>query len=369
MSSIVDIHTHIYPPSYLALLRSRSEVPRLLDLPNKGSKPRLIILPSDEDPSLPLEQRGRPIDASYSSLDEKLKFMDTHSITISIISLANPWLDFLDPHEGSQWALKINNELSSLCTSRAAKNRLYAFASLPLSASPDAIVQEITRISRLPRIVGVVLGTTGLGDGLDDPNLTAVWAALEKSSMMIFLHPHYGLPASVFGPRSSEYGHVLPLALGFPMETTIAFTRMYSSGVFDRHSTLKILIAHAGGAVPFLSGRIRSCVDHERHFQGAGRGPKRGLSDVLRTNVWLDAVVYSATGVKAAAEVVGVERVFFGTDHPFFPPLDGVQEDGQKWASVEMNVEAIREAFAGDAEAFESVLGANACSVLGLEKG
>lgn len=366
MAPIIDIHTHIYPPKYLELLRSRKEVPRLLDLPDAGSDSRLIILPSDDDSSLPPNQRGRPIDASYSSFEEKLKFMEMHSIATSVISLANPWLDFLEPSEGPKWATTINDELSSICADNGTKGRLYAFATLPLSASSNDIVHEINRICKLPRIVGVVLSTSGLGDGLDDPKLGAIWAALDKSALMIFLHSHYGLPASVFGPRSSEYGHVLPLALGFPMETTIAFTRMYLSGVFDRYPTLKILIAHAGGAIPFLSGRIASCVGHERHFHGTGRGPRRELSDILKTNVWLDAVVYSATGVKAAAEIVGMERVLFGTDHPFFPPLDDIKGDGQMWASVRMNVEAIGDAFAGSTESFDGILGANASCALGL---
>ena len=151
------------------------------------------------------------------------------------------------------------------------------------------------------------------------------------------------------------------------METTIAFTRMWLSGVFDRHPKLKVLIAHAGGTVPFLSGRINSCVQHERHFpenKGGGRGPNRSLRDVLRENVWLDAVVYSPTGVTAAVEVVGKDRVLFGTDHPFFPPLE---EGSEEWISVGTNVEAVKEAFSEDEEGLRGVLGETAIKLLGLD--
>lgn len=364
-SPIVDIHTHVYPTTYLALLRSRTEVPYLLDLPDKLAPPRLIILPSDDDLALPAHQRGRPIDPSYSSINQKLDFMKTHDITTSIISLANPWLDFLSPEEGPQWAEKVNNELEDICSTSL--KRLYAFATLPLSASASRIVGEIHRLSLLPHIRGIILGTTGLSKGLDDHGLEPVWSALESAKLLIFLHPHYGLPSSVYGPRASEYGHVLPLSLGFPMETTVAFTRMWLSGVFDRHPKLKVLIAHAGGTVPFLSGRIDSCVQHERHFpenEGGKRGPKRGLKEVLRENVWLDAVVYSPTGVRAAVEVVGKERVLFGTDHPFFPPLE---EGAEEWISVGTNVHAVKEAFGDDEQAAAKVLGGNAIELLGLD--
>lgn len=364
-NTIVDIHTHIYPPSYLTLLRSRTKVPYLLDLPDKSAPPRLIILPSDDDPALPAHQRGRPIDSSYSSINEKLRFIKTHNIATSVISLANPWLDFLSPEEGPRWAEKVNSELEDICST--SQNSLYAFATLPLSASPSQIADMIQSLHVLPHIRGVILGTTGLSQGLDDPALEPVWSALESAKLLIFLHPHYGLPSSVYGPRASEYGHVLSLSLGFPMETSIAFTRMWLCGVFDRHPKLKVLIAHAGGTVPFLSGRIDSCVQHERHFaenEGGGRGPKRGLKMVLKENIWLDAVVYSSTGVRAAVDMVGKDRVLFGTDHPFFPPLE---KEAEEWMSVGTNVQAVKGAFGEDEEGARAVLGKTAIELLDLD--
>lgn len=155
------------------------------------------------------------------------------------------------------------------------------------------------------------------------------------------------------------------------METTIAFTRMWLSGVFDRYPKLKLLIAHSGGTIPFLAGRIDSCVQHERHFaehvdsQGVKtRGPERSLDEVLRDNIYLDAVIYSGTGIRAAVEKVGVEKVLFGTDHPFFPPLE---EGEQKWMSVETNLDAVVEGW--DGAGTGRILGKNAIELLGLEEG
>ena len=63
------------------------------------------------------------------------------------------------------------------------------------------------------------MGTRGLGKGLDDARLDPVWEALEKEKLVVFLHPHYGVGKEAWG--ENENGHVLPLALGFPFETTI----------------------------------------------------------------------------------------------------------------------------------------------------
>jgi len=62
------------------------------------------------------------------------------------------------------------------------------------------------------------MGTRGIGKGLDDEALDPVWAAIEKAGLVVFLHPHYGVDGSAWGDK--ENGHVLPLALGFPFETT-----------------------------------------------------------------------------------------------------------------------------------------------------
>ena len=373
---IVDIHTHIYPPSYLSLLSSRSNPPQLLNLPSTSPNvpappPRLIILPSDApsaNPTIPLSKLGRPTGPEYSSVSHILAFMKAHGIGISVLSLANPWLDFLPSAEAAGWARKINDELDSI--SLESKGRIYAFGTLPLSAPVSAIIAEIKRLTSpaCPHIRGIILGTSGLGNGLDDSAMESIWAALEEHALLIFIHPHYGLPSEVFGSRMPESGHVLPLSLGFPLETTIAFTRMYLVGIFDRFPGLRVLLAHAGGAVPALAGRVQSCVEHERGYYNENRkrtgGPVRSIAEVMKKNVYLDAVSYSETGVRGAVEIVGKERVLFGTDHPFFPPLG---EEQEKWMSVQTNLDAVNAALQKDDEGIEGVLGGNAVRLLGLD--
>lgn len=373
---IVDIHTHLYPPSYINLLSSRATVP-YIHKPPDGSDARLIILPSDDDASKPSSSRGRPIDSSYSSLAVKRAFMTQHSISISVVSLANPWLDFLDPATAPAIAHTINDDLEASCadfnklslsTSSSSNQKLYAFGTLPLSAPPAHIIAEISRLKSLPHIKGVIMGTTGLGSGLDDPALDPIYASLESTSTLVFLHPHYGLPASSFGGADtlSRTGHVLPLALGFPLETTIAITRAFLAGIFDRFPSLRILLAHSGGTLPFLAGRVQSCVAHERDFIANGGnqpGPKRDIWDVLKTNIYLDAVIYGEPGLKAAVDASSHDRVMFGTDHPFFPPLKNREA---RWESVDTNLKAIEGAISSE-RVTRGILGENAVKVLGLE--
>lgn len=327
MPFIVDIHTHVYPQSYMDLLRSRKTVPYIHDPSSTNAPPRLIILSSDDDPSTAFDERGRPVDSSYFDINVKLAFMRRHGINISVISLANPWLDFLEPEQAQSWAERINDDLSATCTrvNQKSEEKLFSFGALPLSApSLSIVVAEIERLKTLPHLRGVIMGTSGLGKGLDDERLDPIWESLEKTQSLLFLHPHYGLPDEAFGGSdvTSRYGHVLPLALGFPLETTIAVTRMLLAGVFDRFPRLRILLAHSGGTLPFLAGRIESCIQHERRFAANGgdlAGPQRSVWDVLKTNIYLDAVVYGAAGLKAAVTAAGASgRLLFGM---FFLPF------------------------------------------------
>lgn len=373
-SKVVDIHTHMYPPAYVELLESRKTIPLIRRFAS-AKDPRYIILPAEaealdkitasESSTLPANLPGRPITTHYSSLAQKLHFMDTHGIDISVISLANPWLDFVPSETAGETAKSVNSAFSEMCST--APGRLYFFATLPLTAPPETLLAAIGHIKGLKYCRGVILGTSGLGKGLDDAALVPVFRALAANKLTIFLHPHYGLPSEVWGPRATEeYGHVLPLALGFPMETTIAVARMYLAGVFDAVPDLRMLLAHSGGTLPFLAGRIESCIVHDRHLvrEGKVKTTRRTIWQVLKEQVYLDAVIYSDVGLKAAIDASGVDRLMFGTDHPFFPPLNS-DEQGE-WESMTWNRDSVSKALGADSEAAKAVMGGNAVEVLKL---
>jgi aminocarboxymuconate-semialdehyde decarboxylase len=193
------------------VLKSRSEVPYIRTF-EPDPTARLIILPGEDDPSTPSTARGRPIGAEYFDIARKIEFMDQHGINISVISQANPWLDFLSASEAPGAAVEINDDINNMCGQYP--GRLFAFGTLPVSAGAEACVQEVKRLKGLKWMRGVVLGTGGMGQGLDDLNMESVYTALEEAHLPVFLHPHYGLPSQVYGPRADEYGHVLPLAMG-----------------------------------------------------------------------------------------------------------------------------------------------------------
>ncbi|KAI8848191.1 hypothetical protein BC829DRAFT_394627 [Chytridium lagenaria] len=349
---LVDVHTHVYLPRYMETLRSRTNVPRVFK--NDKGQERLIILPQEDlDAST---RTGRPVGPEYYDMSVKLSFMDKHGIDTSVVSLANPWLDFLPHAQAVTLATDLNKDLNDLCTPYG--GRLFGFGVLPTGSSDvSSWVSEIRRIAGMGNMRGAIIGTKGLGKGLDDKELVPFYKEAAETGMMLFVHPHYGIGADVFG--EVENGHVLPLALGFPFETTIAISRLILSGTLDLVPNLNLLLAHSGGTLPFLAGRLDSCVLHDPHVASRLAHPP---SSYLR-RFYYDAVSYHPPALRCAAELVGADRLIFGTDHPFFPPLKG---DG-RWESVDMNLRAIADAFGEGEGLVEGVYAENAVRVLKLD--
>jgi hypothetical protein len=210
------------------ILRARSDVPYVRMVNDSN---RLVILPGEDKEGT--TAIGRPIGKEYYDVESKLRYMDMHGIQTSCISLANPWLDFLEGQEAESVAQELNDELQSIC--EASGGRLYGFATLPVR-NPQASIREIRRLESLSAIKGVILGTPGAGKGLDHADIRDVLGEIESHELLIFLHPHYGIGNEHF----HDSGHSLFLALGFPFETTVCVSRMIVSGALDQLPNLKV---------------------------------------------------------------------------------------------------------------------------------
>lgn len=150
---------------------------------------------------------------------------------LMLCSSANPWLDFLPASTAHRLAGELNEDLEAYCATSPSLQgdslrRLYGFGLLPLvpEATVQSLLNTVKQISGLPHLKGIIMGTRGVGKGLDDDALEPVWEAIAAAGLVVFLHPHYGVDGKAWGEK--ENGHVLPLALGFPFETTIVSAQL-----------------------------------------------------------------------------------------------------------------------------------------------
>jgi predicted TIM-barrel fold metal-dependent hydrolase len=296
----IDAHNHIYLPRYIQMLRERDQVPRIAC---DGNIERLIIL-AEED--IDGKGGGRPVDSSYWNIEEKLNYMDTYEIDAAVVSLANPWLDFLDAEDAIYWAQQLNEDLQKICEDYP--NRLYGLGVLPFQ-DISACLTELNNIANFTWMRGAIISTRGAGNGLDDPSLDPVWKQAEDFDLPLFVHPHYGIGTEHFG----KFSYSLNFALGFPFETTVAGIRLVLSGALDRFPNLKLLLAHGGGSLPYLSGRLDSCV--QKYTDAASR-LQCSTSEYLR-RFYYDALTYHAPAISCAVAFVGSNHLLFGTDNSF----------------------------------------------------
>ena len=86
---------------------------------------------------------------------------------------------------------------------------------------------------------------------------------------------------------------------------TTAFMQFLTSDLFRDFPTLKFVIPHGGGAVPYHWGRYRGLA------QDLKRPP---LSELLLNNVFFDTCVYHLPGIELLTKVIPVENILFASE-------------------------------------------------------
>jgi aminocarboxymuconate-semialdehyde decarboxylase len=91
------------------------------------------------------------------------------------------------------------------------------------------------------------------------------------------------------------------------------------AGVLARHSKLRFCLAHAGGVFPAVVGRLQRGFDTSR--PGVDRSVERPRDAARR--FYVDSIAHDASCLQMVKEVVGPDRILFGSDWPFPMGADG----------------------------------------------
>jgi 4-oxalmesaconate hydratase len=102
---------------------------------------------------------------------------------------------------------------------------------------------------------------------------------------------------------------------------TTAFMQLVQGDLFGRFPSLRFVIPHGGGAVPYHWGRYRGLADR------LGRPP---LAEHVLRNVFFDTCVYHQAGIDLLCRVVGADNIVFASE--MFGAVRGVDpETGHHW--------------------------------------
>jgi aminocarboxymuconate-semialdehyde decarboxylase len=154
--------------------------------------------------------------------------------------------------------------------------------------------------------------TSAAGRPLDLLVFANVWDTLEELGLLVFMH------ATTAITRETLSQYTLNTVIAWPTEVTIAATRLIFSGVIERHPGLRLLLSHGGGTLPYLAGRLDLAYYAPKHEANpACRANITKPPSHYLTRFYYDTVVGSPASLRFLIDVVGADRVMFGTDFPY----------------------------------------------------
>jgi aminocarboxymuconate-semialdehyde decarboxylase len=194
----------------------------------------------------------------------------------------------------------------------------------------DELLELTAQTVRDGRFLGLIVNTSVKGEYLDSPSADVSFAMAEELDVPIFLHP----PAEPVGSDSLEEFRLVEQVARF-CDVTVSLATLAFGGRLERHPSLQFIAATAGGAIGLLPARLDQAYQ-PRHW-GAGKppeaeggaprsGPPGGPppfenkisqppSTYLR-QVYVDTANSSVPNHLANLDLMGPERMLFGTDSP-----------------------------------------------------
>jgi 4-oxalmesaconate hydratase len=162
----------------------------------------------------------------------------------------------------------------------------------------DGVVAELRRCVEERGFVGANLNPDPSGGNwtskpLTDPYWFPVYEALVDLDVPVMVHV-----STSCNPNFHALGaHYLNA-------DTSAFMQLLEGDLFDRFPTLRLVIPHGGGAVPYHWGRYR------------GLAMRMGWQDpsALLRNVFFDTCVYHQPGIDLLTRVIPAENILFASE-------------------------------------------------------
>lgn len=287
----IDLHTHFYPPEYLSALE-------LLDNPLEVTR--------DQSGNKIVKDRGArilTITPEMSDPTSRLREMDEAGVDIQVLSLSTPNVYPFSDDDSIDLASRCNDYLADLAATYP--DRFKCLASVPLNAV-DAAVRELERAIVELGMNGLIIGSNINGKPLNAPEFQPFFEEVDRLALAVLIHPM--TPAGV--ETMYEYG-LAPL-VGFVFDTTMAVTRMVYDGMMETYKNIKFVVAHLGGAIPYLLERINNGY---RAYPECREKIKDLPTNYLK-ELYYDTVSFHEPALMCAYHTVGAEHMVMGSDYP-----------------------------------------------------
>lgn len=266
MSDLIDVHAHFTPPT----------TPEEREARWRSMREAQFLAPAPY----------------HWTVDGALDYMNRAGVTMQFLSNIPKTPD----------ALRASNDYGASLVSDH-PTRFGLLAALPTDDPPVALA-EIERASRDLSADGFAVTCNYNGISLGDASLEPVWAELDRRRATVFAHPDAYAPASLGRPS--------PL-LEVAFETARTIVDMLYAGIFRRFPNMRLIVAHCGGALPALSGRLR-LLGTEAWVPNPNQLDPREIREHL-AGLYLDtAATGTAHSLAAALAMTTPDHIVYGSD-------------------------------------------------------
>ncbi|MDB5508621.1 MAG: amidohydrolase 2 [Hyphomicrobiales bacterium] len=276
---LIDVHHHCVLPEYeQALVRSGAA-----------------------DPSRPLRKNSDPAQA--------IEAMTGFGIAGAVV---NP-LSVAGVHHGDDANARYLCETTNEGLARfvqSAPGKLGFFAPLPFPDIDGSLRQLAYSLDTL-NADGVILMTNQNGIYLGDPRGDALYAELDRRKCAVFVHP--ARPAFIDDLQLKLWAAIVE----YPFETTRIAANLIYNEVMKKYPNIRWILAHAGGAVPYLSLRLRLMEEQDTQSPAFSMRVPEGTSPYVGQFYFDTAISGSRAAMAALTRITPPSHIMFGSDWPY----------------------------------------------------
>jgi 4-oxalmesaconate hydratase len=222
----------------------------------------------------------------------------------SDLTIFSPRASFMAHHIGdlntsATWAAICNELIYRV--NQLFPNHFIGAAMLPQSpgVDPKTSVAELEKCIREYGFVGLNLNPDPSGGHWKEPPLSDPhWYPIYEKMV------EYDVPAMIHVSTSCNACFHTTGAHYLNADTT-AFMQCLTADLFKEFPTLKFLIPHGGGAVPYHWGRFRGLAQELK---------KPLLEEHLLNNIYFDTCVYHQPGINLLTEVIPIKNILFASE-------------------------------------------------------
>jgi aminocarboxymuconate-semialdehyde decarboxylase len=293
----IDIHTHVEFAGTFDILKKRYKEDEIFD--------KFVVSATGRRSA----ELNRGIVAGIRDAlrdpEKKIRDMDEKKIGLYVLS-STPFAFFYEVEDdlAVELAKFQNDQLSEMV--KRYPDRFSAMATLPLQV-PNEAEKELERAVKKLCLRGVEIGSHVGNRELGDESFWPIYKALEELNVPIFIHPHH-----VAGMERLEDFYLTNL-IGNPLDTTIAAAQLIFSGVLEKYPGLKIILAHAGGQLPYIMGRM----EHGYQVRPECKERVHHSPMAFFKNFYFDIITHNSDALRYLIRIAGSDHVLLGSDYPY----------------------------------------------------